>query len=207
MLRDQLRSTQQRAGGIADFAQVHDIVGFVQPLGIRLAHGGLHAVEMFAHGSRGALLHFAGLDPAVGERDQLVPVARKLEFDLQAGDAVIEIAEQGFGLFAGGQLHGFAWLDNRRTFEANVGRRGQLEARRARRRRGSEQRAQFIEVDLFGDVVEEKRREGTATSGHTAVSLAGDGASGASENARNRRHTCITPPRAGWEEPPGVRRR
>ena len=50
-----------------------------------------------------ALFHLAGLDPAVGERDQPRPVGFEGHLDFEADHAVVEVAQAGVGGFAGGQ--------------------------------------------------------------------------------------------------------
>jgi hypothetical protein len=53
-------------------------------------------------------------------------------------------------------MDGFARFQNGRAFEADISGRRQFEARRASRRRRAEQLAQFGDIELFGDIVEQQ---------------------------------------------------
>src|SRR5262249_53429320 len=113
-----------------------------------------------------ALLDCAGFDPAVGEGNEAGPVAFELELDFEADGAVVEVAQAGVGGFAGSQVDGRAGFEDRRALEAYVLGGGALEPGRTGWRGDAQKLAEFAEVELLGEIVEEQGAERAAAEGH-----------------------------------------
>jgi hypothetical protein len=132
-----------------------DEVIFAQPGFVGANERGGGALQSDGQQIVGTIFQLGDVAPAVGLRDERIPIAFERQFHFDADDSVVVIFGGDFDAFAGVESHQASGLDGGRALEAQMVRDRVSEA-------GAEfdaflhgHGAEDVEADGFGHVVEE----------------------------------------------------
>src|SRR5260370_22503613 len=96
-------------------------------------------------------------NPTARQAHKFVPLGFKIEMQLNTNDSVVEILNSGREFLSRSDPDGFWVLHHWWPLEADIFRRRMLKTRLRSGSTGTHQIAQFLEVDLFGDIIKGER--------------------------------------------------
>src|SRR5580698_8945672 len=149
------------AGAIESFAHVKDEIVLAEPFFIRLDHRAGDALQPLANDRLDARGEVDVPDPAAGEVDEILPVARKRKLIDDAGHAVVVVLDLSFQLFSRLKNERFERRDDGRPLVAHIRRRRVLHARLLHGAR-VDGLLQPIQQNLFADVKLNQHEHGAA---------------------------------------------
>src|ERR1700686_1317586 len=148
---------------------MNDVIVFAQMRRIRLLQGRTGTLQPRSNQLGGEFLDIGRGKPTARQAYKFVPLGFKIKMQLNAHDSVVEILNSGREFLSRSDLDGFGVLHHWRPLEADIFRRRMLETRLSSGTTGTHQIAQFLEVDLFGDIIKNERPQRPAKRRHVCI--------------------------------------
>src|ERR1700680_985207 len=148
---------------------MNDVIVFAQMRRIRLLQGRTGTLQPRSNQFGCEFLDVRRRNPTARQAYKFVPLGFKNEMQLNTNDSVIEILNSGRKFLSRSDPDGFGVLHHWWPLEADIFWRGMLETRLSSGSTGTHQIAQFLEVDLFGDIVKDERPQRPAKRRHVCI--------------------------------------